>query len=127
MFAPDLERNAFRSGNGEFGWTREQVSVVVETLRSRQLGILGGELWWIREGVEGWVGLIPQRHGPPAVYHWETNPRPGGTWMEFVERGASDALAAVQRWPGPDDLPRDIQGRILYNLTWAAETDAAVR
>jgi hypothetical protein len=47
MFSLDLERAAFRSSNGEFGWTREQVPLVIEILRSRQLGILGGELWWI--------------------------------------------------------------------------------
>jgi len=29
----------------------------------------------------------------------------------------------VERWPGPDDLPPDLPGRILYNLTWVTEAE----
>src|SRR5579863_4943189 len=36
MFPPELERGAFRASNGEYGWTRAQISVVVEVLRSDQ-------------------------------------------------------------------------------------------
>jgi hypothetical protein len=44
MFPPELERNAFRASNGEFGWTRAQIPLVVNVLRSHGIGILGGEL-----------------------------------------------------------------------------------
>jgi hypothetical protein len=121
MFPPSLERHAFRSANGELGWPREQIPLVVNVLRSQRLGILGGELWWVRKNAEGWGGLIPQRHGPPAVYVWNTERRLGEAWEGFVERGASDALAAVERWPRPEDLPDDLSGRILYNLTSVSE------
>jgi hypothetical protein len=50
MFPPELERDALRSSNGEYGWTRDQIPVVVEILRSRGLGILGCELWWVAIG-----------------------------------------------------------------------------
>ncbi len=123
MFPIELERDAFRSSNGEFGWTRAQIPAVVDILRSHRMGILGGELWWVREGLRDWEGLIPQRHGPPGVYPWETNREPGEPWKDYVERGASDTLVAVKRWPVPDDLPPDLPGRILYNLTWVSEEE----
>jgi hypothetical protein len=122
MFPPELEASAFRADNGEFGWTRGQIPLVVEVLRRRELSIIGGELWWVREGTAGW-DLIPQRHGPPAVYPWETKRQSGEPWPIFVERCGTDTLAAVERWPAPEDLPPNLTGRILYNLTWVSEME----
>jgi hypothetical protein len=123
MFPTELERNAFRASNGEFGWTRAQIPVVVDVLRSHGIGILGGELWWARDDFTDLVGLIPQRNGSPGVYVWETKRQPGEPWPHFSERGASDSLAAVERWPMPSDLPPDLPGRILYNLTWVSKAE----
>jgi hypothetical protein len=123
MFPAELERNAFRSSNGEFGWTRFQVPVVVDALVLHQIAILGGELWWVRDGFADWVGLIPQQNGPPGIYVWETKRKPGELWPEFIERCASDTLAAVGRWPILEDLPPDLPGRILYNLTWVSDAE----
>jgi len=85
------------------------------------MGILGGGLWFVR-GVSLW-SAIPQRCGPPAVYPWFTNRRPGELWSDFVDRGANDALAAVERFPDPEDLPPDLAGLILYNLTWVSDVE----
>jgi hypothetical protein len=123
MFPTELERAAFRASNGEFAWTRAQIPAVVDVLRSNGIGILGGELWWVRDGFTGWDGLIPQRNGSPALYTWETKHEPGELWPDFIERGASDALVAVKRWPMADDLPPDLPGRVLYNLTWTSEEE----
>lgn len=123
MFPLSLQRGAFRAGNGEFGWTREQIPEVVSILRRNALGILGGELWWVRDGSSDSNGLIPQRSGPPAVYPWETIRREDEPWHHFVERGAADTLAAVDRLPAANDLPSGLAGRILYNLTWVSETE----
>lgn len=120
MFPLELESNAFRAGD-EFGWTREQIPLVVDFLRSHGMGVLGGELWWITD--IGWYMSVPQREGPPGVYTWVTERQAGEAWRNFVERGASDALAAVERWPKPSDLPPDLRGRILYNLTWVSEAE----
>lgn len=122
MFPPELEAGAFRADNGEFGWTREQVPLVVEILRRRGLGILGGELWWVRDGNAGW-DIIPQRSGGRAVYPWETKRQSGEPWLNFVERCITETLAAVERWPAPEDLPLNLPGRILYNLTWVSELE----
>ena len=40
----DLESNAYRADNGQFGWSHGQIPLVVDILRSRGLAILGGEL-----------------------------------------------------------------------------------
>jgi hypothetical protein len=123
MFPSELVQDAFRANNEELAWTRTQIPAVVDVLRSHRIGILGGELWWVRDGFTGWVGAIPQRHGPPGVYVWETRYEPGEGWPQFIERGASETLAAVERWPALGDLPPDLPGRILYNLTWASEAE----
>ena len=120
VFPPELEQSALRADNGEFGWTRAQIPLVVDILRSRGIGILGGELWWVHDGIRG---VIPQRLGAPAVYAWETARRTGEPWDNFVERGSSDTLAAVERWPAAGDLPSDLPGRILYNLAWISEVE----
>lgn len=123
MFAEVLKNASFRAVNGEYGWTRSQVPEVVEILRGKQLAILGGELWWVLEGSNSWNGLIPQRSGPDAVYAWETKRRRKEPWSRFVARCAADTLAAVTRWPRPQDLPADLPGQVLYNLTWVDESE----
>jgi hypothetical protein len=123
MFPPELERVAFRTDNGEFGWTREQILQVVDVLRSQGMGILGGERWWLRDEPTSCYGLIPQRHGSPGVYTWESDRLPAESWSDFVARGASEALAYVERWSAELDLPPGLEGRILYNLTWISESE----
>lgn len=122
MFPPELEHDAFRADNGEFGWTREQIPQVVNILRSQELAILGGELWWVKDGSPGWE-LIPPQDGRRAVYTWAGDRLRGESWPDFVERGAEDALAHVERWPADLDLPRNAGGRIFCNLAWASELE----
>jgi hypothetical protein len=57
MFPLELEANAFRAGD-EFGWTRAQIPLVINVLRSERLGILGGELWWVNDTGEIVPGLV---------------------------------------------------------------------
>jgi hypothetical protein len=51
MFPRELEQDAFHATNGELGWTRSQITTVVEVLRSCHMAIIGGELWWVQEGL----------------------------------------------------------------------------
>jgi hypothetical protein len=123
MFPPELESNAYRVGNGEFGWTREQIPRVVDILRSRGFAILGGELWWVRDEIPDCWDLIPLRNGGRAVYPWETKRQSGEPWPHFVERCANDTIAATEQWPTPEELPLNMHGRILCNLTWVSEVE----
>ena len=124
MLLEEMEKvAAFRSSNGECGWTREQTIDVIAILRKQSLAILGGELWLVLDGSRSWIGLIPQRVGPDAVYTWETKRYPNEHWEAFVNRCVADTTAAVERWPEPDDLPPNLAGRILYNLTWVNEEE----
>jgi hypothetical protein len=120
VFPSELEREAYRTSNGEYGWTRAQIPQVVEIVRSHQLVILGGELWWRGEGSLIYAG-IPQRSGPPGIYYWTTERRLWESWTNFADRGATEALDAANRWPAPEDLPLDLPGQILYNLCWVSE------
>ena len=120
MFPAELEQDAFRF-RGEFGWTREQAIAAIGILRHHHLAILGGELWYVRDGAV--QPSVPQREGPNALYVWSTDKQTGGIWVNFVQRGASEALSAVQRYPEPEDIPDDLPGRILYNLTWVSEAE----
>jgi len=117
MFPPDLEQGTFRLANGEFGWTRDQIPRVVQILVEHNLGILGGELWWIPPGADTFR-LIPQANMGAACYTWETEQKPDEPWPEFVLRSAAESLAAVEKWPVPGDVPANLPGRILYNLSW---------
>jgi hypothetical protein len=122
MFPVELERDAFRSQNGEVGWTRPQAIVAIEVLRRHDMAILGGELWWVKE--DGLIRTsLPQRQGPPALYVWSNDRQPCELWTQFVERGVSEALAIVQREPKPEDIPTDLTGRVLYNLCWVSEAE----
>jgi hypothetical protein len=123
MFSAELERNSFRTSNGEYGWTRDQVPVVVDALLLRNMAILGGEVWWVRDGSSEWVGMIPQQDGSAGVYTWETARKTGEVWSEFVQRCAFDTLDAVGKWPREGELLSDLNGRILYNLTWVSEEE----
>jgi hypothetical protein len=119
LFPPDLEQGTFRLSNGEFGWTRDQITRVVHVLVEHNLGILGGELWWIPPGADTF-DLIPQADGGRACYTWTIEQRADEPWPDFVRRSAAESLAAVEKWPAPGDIPADLPGRILYNLTWSA-------
>jgi hypothetical protein len=119
----ELTRRAFRVANGEFGWSREDARTVVAILAGAQCAVLGGELWWVPAGAKQWTGLIPQQHGPAAVYPWETERVADESWVDFVERCARESIQAIERWPAVDDMPADLDGRILYNLTWVSEPE----
>ena len=122
LFPTELTSRAFRADNGEFGWSRGDAPVAIAILAKARRAILGGELWWVPPGATEW-GLVPQRHGPHAVYHWDTQRIPGESWHSYVERCARESAEAVTRWPGVDDLPPNLEGRVLYNMTWVSESE----
>jgi hypothetical protein len=123
MFPADLETRAYRAGNGEFGWTREEARIAISVLVDQHRAILGGELWWVPEGETQWTGIIPQRDGRPGVHHWETEREAGEGWPAYVHRCGLHSRQAIDGMPSSDDLPTDLSGRILYNLTWVSDDE----
>jgi hypothetical protein len=122
MLPDELTTGTYRAKNGEYGWRRDQVPAVAALLRKRLHAILGGELWWVLHADDAWSGSIPQREGPDAVYHWEIARRPGESWESFVDRCTANAVEASKVLPG-DEVPADLPGQVLYNLTWVSETE----
>ena len=102
MFPEELERKAYRAKNGEFGWTYEQVPQVIEILRANEMGVLGGELWWVQNENDGRTGRIPQRDGEPAVYCWAT------------DRGRGEEVAGAHGYPGRSFWARSLQSDVGF-------------
>lgn len=123
LLPPELTRRAFRSANGEFGWSRAEARTAITFLSAAEYAVLGGELWWVPDGAREWIGWIPQKNGPDAVYPWETERGTGESWQAFVDRCAQESIDAVERWPDMSELPDNLGGRILYNLTWVSEEE----
>jgi hypothetical protein len=89
-------------------------------LASLAEGVAQDEVF-VAVGARTWTGLIQLRDGSTAVYHWSSDREPGEEWTAFVSRCAEESLAAVDRFPGDIDLPVDLSGLILYNLTWVSQ------
>jgi len=123
MLPDELTTGTYRASNGEYGWRREQVAPVVAILRDRLQAVLGGELWWVLNADDSWSGMIPQREGADAVYNWEIKRRAGESWKAFVDRCAARAVEASKMLPGAGEVPAELPGQILYNLTWVSETE----
>jgi hypothetical protein len=114
----DLERRAHRSGE-EYAWRRGDAKQAARELAASGKAILGGELWLVRNG-EIW-GLLPQKEGPPAVYHWETERQDSEPWADYVHRSCADALAAIAVLPAAGEVEVPNGADIYYNLTWVSE------
>ena len=123
QFAPYLEVSAHRSCNGEYAWRRPEALRAARALADAGYAILGGELWAVR-GREVW-GAIPQRSGPPTIYHWEAEPAPSEAWDSFVVRAHVEARAAINSLPGDDEVAIPADADICYNLTWISEQEYA--
>jgi hypothetical protein len=121
----ELERTAFQTPDGALGWNRDDARLAISALARQGLAVIGGELWWVPDVDRRWTVLVPRRGGDAAVQTWTTEREDGEDWPAFVGRCAAESTAAVERWPDPDDLPADLAGRILYNLSWVSETEYA--
>ncbi len=120
----DLERKAFHSPDGELAWNRDDARDVTSVLADQGFAILGGEVWFVRTGQRFWTALVPQRDSDrPAPYAWRAEREPSEEWAAFVRRSAGLAIDAVEGMPGPDDLPHELGGSILYHLSCASEAE----
>ncbi len=117
-FPSDLEQSAHRSGT-EYAWRRADAKRAARHLADFSHAILGGELWLVH-GTEIW-GVVPQRVGPPGVYHWAVERGASEPWPSYVARSCSETLAAIDALPPEGEAEISPGADIFYNLTWTNE------
>jgi len=122
MFSPQLEKTAFRFGNGEYAFSSSDVLLAISERETLGRAILGGEVYVVQGNV---VHAMPHVDGRgPSLIHWETPSRQQReTWKQFVVRSAEftrQAFRAIQSDERSIQLPPG--GRIVYNLTWDEES-----
>jgi hypothetical protein len=84
------------------------------------MGILGGELWWIRDEKSFFMS-IPQREGQTPFTPGQTIASKMNPDSTTSNAGLPRQLRPLRAPPGPDDLPTELPGKILYNLTFVPE------
>jgi len=119
QFAEDLESSAHRTAGGEYAWRRAEALLAANALARASFAILGGEVWLVR-GREVW-GTLPQRSGPPAVYHWTSERLRLEPWPAFVERSRVESCSAIEALPPAGEVVAPAGAHVYYNLTWIAE------
>lgn len=119
----DLLARAFRAGNGEVAWTREDAARAAEALADAGLAILGGEVWLVGDG-GWWDTRIPTAEGDAAVHSWAPDPpirQDCESWAEFCAR-TRDYTAVVLAAAELDAIvPPPLRERLRYHLTWVSE------
>jgi hypothetical protein len=118
QFAQDLDASAHRTAEGEYAWRRPEALRAARALADSGLAILGGELWLVHGGEIH--GVLPQRSGPPAVYHWESKRKPAESWAAFVARSYSESYSAINGLPPEGEVDALTDAHTYYNLTWAS-------
>jgi hypothetical protein len=119
QFAQDLETTARRSAGGEYAWRRSEALRAADALARAGCAILGGELWLVRG--QDISGALPQRSGPPAIYHWGSERGSSESWSAFVERSRSESRSAINALPPPGEVDAPPHAEVYYNLTWVSE------
>jgi len=119
QFTQDLEASARRPAGGEYAWRRAEALRAARAVADSGIAILGGELWLVRDGEVH--GVLPQRSGPPAVYHWESKRGPAESWTAFVERSHSESCSAINALPPEGEVDAPTAARVYYNLVWVSE------
>jgi hypothetical protein len=121
--SPDLLARAFRAGNGEVAWTREDAARATDALADAGLAILGGEVWLVGDG-GWWDARIPTADGDAAVHSWAPDPpvrQDSESWAEFCAR-TRDYTAVVLAAAELDAIvPPALRERLRYHLTRVSE------
>jgi hypothetical protein len=121
QFAHQLEASAHRSSGGEYAWRRPEALLAARALADAGFAILGGELWLVHNGEIH--GVLPQRLGPPAVYHWESKRLPAESWAAFVARSHTESCSAINALPAEAEIEAPPGAEIYYNLTWLSQDE----
>ena len=91
----ELLSAAFRSGSGEFAWSKADAIEATRALAEANQAMLGGELW-IVDGDAIIAGIPPLRESPDPVPLFIGASRPNGIERSKVGRTSVDGLPTTQ-------------------------------
>jgi hypothetical protein len=116
-FPQELTNCAFLAGN-EAAWQPPAAVKVVEWFGSHGYGVLGTELWVIRDGA---IHSLPVgRSGMPEVHGNTVNRSANEPWAAFVDRAASETVAYLRSFQ-PSEIVEP--GDVRFNVTWVSEEE----
>jgi len=118
QFADEIETAALRCA-GQYAWRRADAIRAARALADAALAILGGELWLLRDTEV--LGVLPQRFGPPLVYHWECEQGPSESWPKVAARSCAASVAAIETLPPEEEVEVPEDAEIYYKLSWVSE------
>ena len=115
---------AYRAGNGELAWQRDDVPAALAAIADSGHALLGGEVW-VTLGHGSWTGLVPDRNGgPDGVWTWSTNERAETeTWQDYCKRTAKDSERVVADLRVEEEADPLVLGRLYFNFTYFSEPD----
>jgi hypothetical protein len=118
----DITTKAFRPGNGELAWRRQDIEEAITAIRDSGQAILGGEVWLVTNS-HSWNGLIPTGSGKnSAVWHWETEARLAAeSWHGYCQRTAEESVRAVRSMNVENETLPSLRDRLRFNLTYITE------
>lgn len=124
LIPEDLVRRAYRSGNGELAWIREDTILATEALAAQHYAVWGGEVWLLLDD-GNWTGVIPTAvTGPSNIYTWSVEPSQWEfteTWQEYCNRLAKYTVNMLRTIDAEDRTFPELKHRIRYNLGYMAE------
>ena len=123
MLPPAITNAAFAATNGEVAWQRPDVAAAVHAIAEQQWAILGGEVWIVRAG-QITAGPLLQ-DGQRAVIHWSSTQAAGEAWAQFVQRAATETLAAIDGLQVEVRVVPQDAAHVYYNLTFVTEIEYA--
>jgi hypothetical protein len=113
----ELGAAAFLAGN-EAAWRPAVAAKVVEWLGSHGYGVLGTELWLIRDGA---INSLPIGQSKLPEVHGNTDNRQANEpWTAFVNRAASETVAYLCSFKSSEIVE---PGDMRFNVTWVTEQE----
>jgi hypothetical protein len=117
LLPPALGRAGFRMGN-ELAWLRPDAIAVLDEFERLGLGILGAELWSVRNGQV--FACLPDGYDGWTTTDWRKSEE---AWVTFVARSVAEAKTNVMSRPEGHGMVPSPAYSVLYNFCVVAESE----
>ena len=116
-FPDEFKQDVFTLGT-EAAWPTGRAIQVVDWLRKNGFAVLGTELWLIREdGVQPGIFV----NGIAEIHGNDESRMPNEPWDVYVSRSGMEALRYLSSFTEPPEASQ--QGKVVFNIVWANESD----